>query len=135
MNSRLAPAAILLALCFAGEWKNERADLGSCLDSTKLLRCAETLFVGKPFHIAAGNLAPGNGFGAGLAVLDHWSSKKNWRNNWLPTAPGARVATRLLPPASTSGAGATPDLMQTTAPPRKLAGSVPSFMPIRKPPR
>ena len=87
------PAAILLVLCFAGlmgaqqsrfagEWNKERTDLGSCLDLAKLLSCSETLFTGKPFHVGAGSLAPGNGFGVGLSVLDHWSSKKNWRNNW-----------------------------------------------------
>jgi hypothetical protein len=67
---------------FAGEWAKERGELGDCADLKKIIGCGETLFTGKPFHIGAGSLAPGNGFGFGLSVLEHWSSPKNWRNNW-----------------------------------------------------
>jgi hypothetical protein len=71
---------------FDGEWAKERMDLSSCKDWTKLMGCGQTLFTGKPFHFSVGSLAPGNGFGTGLSVLDHWSSKKNWRNNWSADA-------------------------------------------------
>lgn len=66
---------------FGGEFRKERGELGSCLDFKKLMGCGETLFTGKPFHLTVGSLAPGNGFGAGLGVLDHWTTK-NWRNSW-----------------------------------------------------
>src|SRR5256885_80453 len=99
MNRRRASMLLLIGVCwvtvlgaesrFAGEWTKERGELASCTDLTKLVGCVETLFTGDPFHIAAGSLAPGNGFGAGLSVLDHWSSKKNWRNNWSVDAVGS----------------------------------------------
>jgi len=47
----------------------------------KILPCAEELFTGKPFHIAVGSIAPQNGFGAGLAYLDH-KTTDNWRITW-----------------------------------------------------
>jgi hypothetical protein len=43
--------------------------------------CAEVLFTGDPLHIAVGSLAPGNGFGAGAALVGHWTPL-NWRNSW-----------------------------------------------------
>ena len=66
---------------FGGEFRKERGELASCTEIAKFMGCAETLFTGKPFHLAAGSLAPGNGFGAGLAVVDHWTTT-NWRNSW-----------------------------------------------------
>jgi hypothetical protein len=47
----------------------------------KMLPCAEELFMGKPVHIAVGSIAPQNGFGAGLAYLDH-KTTENWRISW-----------------------------------------------------
>jgi hypothetical protein len=43
--------------------------------------CAELLFTDHPLHIAVGSLAPGNGFGAGLSLVGHWTTA-NWRNTW-----------------------------------------------------
>jgi len=43
--------------------------------------CAEVLFTGDPLHIAVGSMAPQNGFGAGLALVGHWTPA-NWRNSW-----------------------------------------------------
>jgi hypothetical protein len=66
---------------FGAELRKEREALGGCTEIKKLLGCGETLFTGKPFHIAVGSLAPGNGFGSGLAVVGHWTTD-NWRNSW-----------------------------------------------------
>lgn len=38
--------------------------------------CAELLFTDHPFHIAAGSIAPQNGFGAGLALVTHYDGSK-----------------------------------------------------------
>jgi hypothetical protein len=50
--------------------------LGSMMD------CGQTLVMGQPVHIAVGNLAPQNGFGAGLAFVEHANLKNGWRLNW-----------------------------------------------------
>jgi hypothetical protein len=47
----------------------------------KIVPCGEGLFMGKPVHIAVGSIAPQNGFGAGLAYLDH-KTTDNWRTSW-----------------------------------------------------
>jgi hypothetical protein len=44
--------------------------------------CAELLFTGKPLHIAVGNLAPQNGFGAGLAFVGLIQPTETWRPSW-----------------------------------------------------
>jgi hypothetical protein len=44
--------------------------------------CAELLFTGHPIHIATGNLAPQNGFGAGLAYVGFVRPSENWRPSW-----------------------------------------------------
>jgi hypothetical protein len=44
--------------------------------------CAETLFTDHPLHIAVGSLPPGNGFGAGLAFVSHWTPNERWRLNF-----------------------------------------------------
>lgn len=54
----------------------------------KMLPCAEELFTGKPVHIAAGSIAPQNGFGAGIAYLGHRTTD-NWRINWDSDAIGS----------------------------------------------
>ena len=54
----------------------------------KILPCAEELFTGKPVHIAVGSIAPQNGFGAGLAYLDH-KTTDNWRISWNSDAVGS----------------------------------------------
>ena len=43
--------------------------------------CVEELFTGQPVHIAVGSIAPQNGFGAGLAYVQH-KNTENWRINW-----------------------------------------------------
>lgn len=41
--------------------------------------CGEVLFTGHPLHIAAGSIAPGNGFGVGPAFVTHYTPNDNWR--------------------------------------------------------
>jgi len=53
----------------------------SCFNFKGLLDCAEELFTGQPVHIAVGSIAPQNGFGAGLAYVDH-KTTENWRITW-----------------------------------------------------
>jgi hypothetical protein len=50
--------------------------------------CAEELFTGHPVHIAVGSIAPQNGFGAGIAFVDH-KNTENWRINWTADAVGS----------------------------------------------
>ena len=54
----------------------------------KIMPCAQELFTGKPVHIAAGSIAPQNGFGAGIAYLGH-KTTDNWRINWDSDAVGS----------------------------------------------
>jgi hypothetical protein len=54
----------------------------------KMLPCAEELFTGKPVHIAVGSIAPQNGFGAGLAYLNH-KTTDYWRISWNSDAVGS----------------------------------------------
>jgi hypothetical protein len=46
-----------------------------------IVGCAEVLFTGQPLHIAAGSIAPQNGFGAGIAYVGH-KTTNNWRISW-----------------------------------------------------
>src|ERR1700761_902800 len=41
--------------------------------------CAQLLFTDHPLHIAVGSLAPQNGFGAGIALVTHYTPNENWR--------------------------------------------------------
>ena len=44
--------------------------------------CAYTLFTDHPMHIAAGSIAPQNGFGSGPAFVTHWTPNEDWRLSW-----------------------------------------------------
>jgi len=44
--------------------------------------CAVELFTDHPFHIAAGSIAPQNGFGAGAAIVAHYTPNETWRLSW-----------------------------------------------------
>jgi hypothetical protein len=46
----------------------------------QIASCAELLFTGDPLHIAAGSMAPQNGFGLGASYTFHWTPA-NWRNS------------------------------------------------------
>lgn len=94
---------LLLGLLFAGlacaqqtqlgaEFSKEAQDLASSCDGFsfgKIGSCAEVLFTGQPLHIAAGSLAPQNGFGFGPAFVTHWTPVgSSWRLNWDVDAVG-----------------------------------------------
>jgi hypothetical protein len=51
-------------------------NLGSMMD------CAQTLVMGQPVHIAVGSLAPQDGFGAGLAFVEHKNFASEWRTSF-----------------------------------------------------
>jgi len=42
---------------------------------------AQTLVTGQPLHIAVGSIAPQNGFGAGLAFVEHKNFSDEWRTS------------------------------------------------------
>ena len=44
-----------------------------------LTDCGQTLIMGQPIHIAVGSLSPQNGFGAGLAFVEHKNFASEWR--------------------------------------------------------
>src|SRR4029078_1394927 len=44
--------------------------------------CAYTLFTDHQMHIAAGSLAPQNGFAFGPALVYHWTPNDSWRLSW-----------------------------------------------------
>ena len=62
--------------------KEADAFKADCAAFSKLASCAELLFTDFPLHIAVGSLAPQNGFGAGVAFVEHYTSPKNWRDNF-----------------------------------------------------
>jgi len=47
-----------------------------------LTDCGQTLVMGQPMHIALGSLSPQNGFGAGLAFVEHKNFASEWRDNF-----------------------------------------------------
>ncbi len=47
-----------------------------------LTDCGQTLVTGQPMHIAVGSLAPQDGFGAGLAFVEHKDFSSEWRMNF-----------------------------------------------------
>ena len=48
----------------------------------KIPGCADLLFTDHPLHIAAGSIAPQNGFGAGGAYVGHYTPNELWRTSW-----------------------------------------------------
>jgi hypothetical protein len=44
--------------------------------------CAAQLLTDHPLHIAAGSIAPQNGFGFGGAFVTHYTPSENWRLSW-----------------------------------------------------
>ncbi|MGA2482797.1 MAG: hypothetical protein ABSF92_06750 [Candidatus Acidiferrales bacterium] len=55
---------------------------GSCSSFKSILSCAEVLFTDQPVHIAVGSIAPQDGFGAGLAFVEHYTPNDSWRLSW-----------------------------------------------------
>ena len=63
------------------DFRHEKDHLKDCTSFKSIIGCGETLFTGHPLHIAVGSLAPGNGVGAGLALVTHWTPNETWRLN------------------------------------------------------
>jgi len=51
--------------------------------------CAIELFTDHPLHIAAGSIAPQNGFGLGGAFVAHHTPNESWRISWSADAVGS----------------------------------------------
>lgn len=51
--------------------------------------CAVELFTDHPLHIAAGSIAPQNGFGLGPAFVTHYTPNESWRLSWSVDAVGS----------------------------------------------
>ncbi|MBZ5679732.1 MAG: hypothetical protein LAO24_06480 [Acidobacteriia bacterium] len=51
--------------------------------------CAVELFTDHPLHIAAGSIAPQNGFGFGGAFVTHYTPNESWRLSWDLDAVGS----------------------------------------------
>jgi hypothetical protein len=81
----LAAAAWAQESRLGADFRGEGERLGSSCSGFsfgKLANCAEVLFTDHPMHIAAGSLAPQNGFGFGPAFVYHWTPNESWRLNW-----------------------------------------------------
>lgn len=65
---------------FRGEGERFKSSC-SGFSFSMIASCGELLFTDHPLHIAVGSLAPGNGFGAGAALVGHWTTQ-NWRNSY-----------------------------------------------------
>lgn len=55
----------------------------------KLAGCGVFLFTDHPLHIAAGSIAPQNGFGTGVAFVAHFTPNETWRLSWNTDAVGS----------------------------------------------
>jgi hypothetical protein len=66
---------------FRGEGERFKA---SCekFSAKSAMGCAQLLFTDHPLHIAVGSIAPQNGFGAGAALVGHWTPNELWRTSW-----------------------------------------------------
>ncbi len=64
------------------DFRVEGEALKACGKLSSLMDCGQTLVMGQPMHIAVGSLAPQNGFGAGLAFVEHKNFANEWRLNW-----------------------------------------------------
>lgn len=93
MQRKLALLCLLAQACLhaqnqsrlAADFALERKDLkASCSGSLlkAIAGCGQTLFTDPPLHIAAGSIAPQNGFGLGPAFVAHSNSKEKWRLSW-----------------------------------------------------
>ncbi|MBV9155002.1 MAG: hypothetical protein JO097_01980 [Acidobacteriaceae bacterium] len=67
------------------DFRHEKEDLQKdCSGSffKAIAGCAQDLFTDHPLHIAAGSIAPQNGFGLGPAFVAHHTPNERWRLSW-----------------------------------------------------
>jgi len=77
----------------AQDFRIEGEHLQSCKQGFKgFPSCMQTLFTDHPLHIAVGSIAPQNGFGAGLALVTHYTPNEKWRLSWNFDAIGSSNA-------------------------------------------
>jgi hypothetical protein len=62
--------------------RREGDALKACGQIAKIADCGQTLVLGQPLHIAVGSFAPSNGFGTGLAFVEHKNFANEWRTNF-----------------------------------------------------
>jgi hypothetical protein len=70
---------------FASDLRREReqvAESCSTFEPKAIAGCVYTLVSSYPIHVALGNLSPGNGFGAGLALSERYTPNETWRITW-----------------------------------------------------
>lgn len=108
---------------FGAEMRLERERLAeNCGALKKFPSCAAALVTGHPFHVSFGSLAPQNGFGAGPAVVTHFTPK-NWRLTWSGDAAFA--------PGGAWRAGTYLKMFRTKIEPPRLARPGERLRPIR----
>jgi hypothetical protein len=73
---------------FRRESEHVKEDCGS-FSFKSIASCGQELFTDHPLHIAAGSIAPQNGFGLGAAFVTHYTPNENWRLNWDVDAVGS----------------------------------------------
>ncbi len=74
------------------DFRHEKEDLQKdCSGSffKAITGCAQDLFTDHPLHIAAGSIAPQNGFGLGPAFVAHHTPNERWRLSWDVDAIGS----------------------------------------------
>jgi len=95
-KTRVAPAIFVAYLALPAGANAQESQLGSdfrregealqqaCAGFSfkSIGNCAYTLFTDHPMHIAAGSIAPQNGFGFGPAFVAHWTPNESWRLSW-----------------------------------------------------
>jgi hypothetical protein len=73
---------------FSGEGERFSKSCGA-FSFSAIPGCAELLFTDHPLHVAVGSIAPQNGFGAGLALVTHYTPNNYWRLRWNTDAIGS----------------------------------------------
>ena len=77
-------ACALMLLIPLPAWAQESRIASDCgqFNFKAIPGCVVTLITAYPFHVSLGNLPPQNGFGFGLAFVEHYTPNENWRINF-----------------------------------------------------